>query len=63
MVSDIYYYLNSGLLIFVVFCQILTISLTDKMSMHVIKNILMKTMFKYESNDIIFVDMHQHFVS
>ena len=44
--------------IYCILCQILTINLTNKMFIHVTKNISLKTMFKYESNNIIFIVMH-----
>ena len=46
-----------------ILCHILTLNLTNKMLMHVIKIIELKTMFKYESNDINFGDMHSYFIS
>ena len=41
-----------------ILCQILTLNLTNKMLMQSEKTIYMETIFKHESNDIIFGDMH-----
>ena len=53
--KDSWYYIRFDLLVLFIFC-VLTLDLTNRMLINV-KKILLKTMFNYKSNDIIFCDI------